>query len=211
MKFVTTHAISSPLLASLALTAICASTAGASIIVTLPTASVTGSIEITNDISFTVTSPGSMVHVVLDEWVTSDGGRDSIGGLSISPSFNYSLNGGSTLSTPLASGAGFSDNYNTTSNALTPNDGRFTLSGGIILSPGDIFTIKAMTYTLAANSMPLGFNSQAQQTFTGNLFLASLNLNRLTSSVAVPEPSTAALVSLAGLGLFRRRMSRLSR
>jgi hypothetical protein len=91
---------------------------------------------------------------------------------------------------------------------LTQNDGYLYMTTPISLSLGDVFTLKAATYTLAANSLPPGFNPQAQQSFTGNMFLINVSGVRLSgdsSAGPVPEPGSTMLGALAGLSLLRRR------
>lgn len=194
------------LLASLVLAAMSATSADAAVIVTLPTVSTAGSIVFTQDIHFTSTG-GSVGAVVFDEWVTSDGSTNFHS--SFSPSLlSYSLNGGATATVVLNF---FKDNNNALTGEITPNDGSLNFVSSVATSPGNVFTLKAATYTLAASSLPAGFNPQAGQTFTGNAFLvenskSGARRSANTSVGAVPEPSRALLV-LCGLSTlaFRRR------
>lgn len=195
------------LLASLALAALSATRADAAVIVTLPTPSEAGSIVIENDIHFTITTAGNIYEIVFDEWVTSDGSFDSIPESAISPfNLSYSLNGGATATLPWSH---FVDNQAVSVSDITPNDGIFHLDTPLSVTVGNVFTLKAATYTLAAGSLPAGFNPQAGQTFTGNAFLAGFSSTRLSANTpvdAVPEPSRALLL-LGGLStlVFRRR------
>jgi hypothetical protein len=110
-------------IASLALGLNTASQSHAAIVVTLPTPSVAGSIFITNDITFTITTAGSVRGIIFDEWVTSDGSASAIGGSSISPiSLSYTLNSGPVVSVPLQ---GFLDNNALIVYQVTHNDGFF--------------------------------------------------------------------------------------
>lgn len=193
-------------LTTLALTTVGFSTADASISVTLPTPSLAGSIHILEDITFTVTTAGNLTTLVLDEWVVSDLSLTAIGGAAISPDFSYSLNAGSTATVPFSATYALSDNYSYTTGDISPNDGLIVFQP-IFADVNDIFTVKAGTYVIEAGSLPLNFNPQAQQTFTGSVFLASdvgVRMSTDTPSV-VPEPSSAALAFLASLSLLRRR------
>ena len=72
-------------------------------------------------------------------------------------------------------------------------------------------TLLAGTYTLGAVS---GFNPQATQTFTGNMFLSNGNSARISNIVAagpVPELSTWALPGLGGTGLLGLTLRRRPR
>jgi hypothetical protein len=196
------------LFASLALGALSATSADAAVIVTFPTPSLPGSIVFTNDINFTITTGGDVRGVAFDEWVTNSTNTSSILGASISPNLSYSLNGGATATLGFAQ---FTASYANSSGALTPNDGYLYGLTSVTTTAGDVFTLKAATYTLAAGSLPVDFNPQAAQTFTGNAFLfAAVTADRRSANTpvggAVPEPSHALLL-LGGLStlVFRRR------
>jgi hypothetical protein len=202
-------------LASLALFTLSAIHTDAAVIVTLPTATTAGSIVITQDITFTLTgSVGATAHmeVVFDEWVTSDGGLNSFNSTPITPNtFSFAKNDVLMSSLNITTSNILVDNQ-ANSGAITPNDGFLDFRPGVALTPGDTFTLKAATYTMPAGTTNQNFNLQANQTFTGNAFLASDYFDsgaRLSSNVslgAVPEPSRALLM-LGGLSTlaFRRR------
>jgi hypothetical protein len=191
-------------LAALALGLSAASQSHAAIVVTLPTATVAGSIVITNDINFTVTTAGNVASLVFDEWVVSDGARNTLFSPNVSPNVDYSLNG-----SPSSGGIFFfGDNLGFTFNAMTANDGQLVFTGPTVTG-SDLFTIKAATYNIAAGSLPSGFNPLTAQTFTGQAFIADGSNIRLSANTpvggAIPEPGTTALGALAGLTLLRRR------
>ena len=202
-------------LASLALFTLSAIRTDAAVIVTLPTATTAGSIVITQDITFTLTgSVGATAYmeVVFDEWVTSDGGLNSFNSTPITPNtFSFAKNDVLMSSLNITTSNILVDNQ-ANSGAITPNDGFLDFRPGVALTPGDTFTLKAATYTIPAGTTNPNFNLQANQTFTGNAFLASDYFDsgaRLSSNVslgAVPEPSRALLM-LGGLSTlaFRRR------
>jgi hypothetical protein len=199
-------AISASLLASLALCTMSATSAGASVIITLPTVSTAGSLVFTDDINFTISNAGGAVWLVFDESVTNDGTQNSIPSASITSAFlSYSINAGATSGVPIS---GIYDNLTNFFGDATPNDGFVYFGAPVSVAVNDVFTVKAGTYTLAAGSASANFNPQANQTFTGNAYLADFYAVRLsanTSVGAVPEPSTALLGSLAGLALLLRR------
>ena len=183
-----------------------AATSNAASIVVAPTASTAGSINITHDITVIVTVAGSASYLALDEWVIADGATTNavVGSPTAAQSFQYSLNG-----SPNKTGASQSQIYDNLSiGAATVNDGLLIFdnsSSGNALSVGQTFTLRAGSFGL--NSGP-GFNPQATQTFTGNVFLMSsggVRLSANTPAGAVPEPGTALLGALAGLTLLRRR------
>ncbi len=195
------------LLAGLTLALASLPAAQAAVIVTLPSSSAEGSIVITQDISFRITTSGTMVAFLFDEWVTSDRENDIYWLYDPQQSLDYTLNGGSPTATPLSS---FRDNIAVFGGAMTPNDGYLLLNTkvGVGVSVDDVLTLKAQTWMLPAGTLPAGFNSQANQTFTGSMYLTDVDGGRLSANTpvgAVPEPGTTLLGALAGLTLLRRR------
>ena len=69
---------------------------------------------------------------------------------------------------------------------------------------GDIVTFHAATYNLEAVS---GFNPQATQIFTGEVFLTDKSGSQLSDTVLIPEPASFVLVvsGLLLITLFRRK------
>lgn len=192
-------------LTGLALLTLTAAPAFAAISVTLPTATVPGSMVITQDIDFTITAAGSVAILCFDEWVTSDGSNSGIVSTSLSPLI-YSLNSGSLSSAPVSF---IIDNFDSSAGALTANDGYLFLKPGIAVGVGNLFSVKAATYALPAGSMQPGYNPQTQQTFTGEAFLTASNGVRLSANTpvgaAVPEPGSMGLLALGGLASLARR------
>ena len=183
-----------------------AATSNAAIIFVAPTASTAGSINITQDITVIVTVAGSAAFLALDEWVIYDGTANVavLGSPTVAQFFQYSLNG-----SPNKTGSTQNQIYDNISfGSTTVNDGLllFDASGsGNALTVGQTFTLRAGTFNVQAAA---GFNPQATQTFTGNVFLTSANGSRMSANTpagAVPEPGTALLGALTGLTLLRRR------
>jgi hypothetical protein len=199
---ITMNRILSILLPTLVLLA--GTTSQAAVIVTLPTPTTAGSFVITHDVTFTVSAPSgsSLAGFVFDEWVTSDGSLNGFTGGAFSPNSGvYSHNGGSAA----GSINGFMDNIASAAGDLTANDG-YILTTQTLVNLGDTITLKAASYTLAAGSLPAGFNAGVAQTFTGDIWPFSTAAGRLSPSVpAVPEPSAALLGGLAGIAGLRRR------
>jgi hypothetical protein len=167
----------------------------ADIVVVAPTTSTPGSLHITADITFTITTAGLGRVFVFDEWVSSDGGTDSS---LFSPAMSISING----NLPGAYPGGLVDN-NLASGQWTPNDGFIIVDSSFSVIVGDTVTLKAGTFSLEA--VPR-FNPQATQTFTGNMFVTSASGIQLSNTVAVPEPCDLVLGLTAGVaGLFVRR------
>jgi hypothetical protein len=204
------------LLAGFAVATFATAFANAAVIVTLPTATVAGKIQFTNDITFIVTPspvplPSNVSLLVFDEWVTSDGGQTSLNAPFSPMALSYTLNGvGGTINLQ-----SIVDNASSGSaGGPSQNDGYLNFGAGITVSANDVLIIKAATYTIPAGTVASGinsFNPQAQQTFTGNAFLFDGVLaNRLSVDTpvgAVPEPS-GSLLLLGGLGLIISRRSR---
>ena len=169
--------------------------ADAAIIVVAPSAGSPGSLQVTADINFAITTAGRVKWFLFDEWVVSDGAQS----VANSPSgFSYSQNGGA----PASQSGFFLDNMAATGNDFTPNDGLIILSVGVVVAPGDTFTLKAGLYGVQATS---SFNPQGTQTFTGNMFVTNDSGVRLSGNVLVPEPTALALCGLGSLVLARRQ------
>jgi len=165
----------------------------AAVIVIAPTGSTSGSLQITNDIVFTITSNGNAAFFVFDEWVISDG---SMTFSTLSPMASISLNGAA----PMSKSMGLIDNLTMTQGQMTPNDGLLAIANGLDTIPvitGNTLTLRAGSYSLSAVS---NFNPQTNQTFTGNMFVVDSSVagQRISNIVAVPEPATNALI-LAGM------------
>lgn len=179
------------------------SASAASITVVAPTPTTNGSLTISEDLIFSVTSNviNSGINFVMDEWVTGDGGSN---GSFLSPDLAISINGGA-VSLP----AFIIDNPNSfnTWPDITANDGWFGHPDPLNFLIGDVITLKSGSYTLQSDSGLLGFNSQSNQVFTGTMFITNGSAVRVSNIVALPEPSSALLLggSLAGLLIRRRR------
>jgi len=174
-----------------------ASQSSAAIVVVAPTPTTPGSVEITQDINFTITTSTVAMILVLDEWVTSDGGMDAT---NISPDLAFSINGGPTITRESL----FYDNFNGVTGTITANDGLFLWTSFISLDAGDTLTVKSGTYTLQAAGF---FNPQVTQTFTGNVFLTDSNGFIMSNVVAIPEPSSTFLMGVGAclIAMLRRR------
>ena len=169
----------------------------AAVIVVAPTAGTPGSFQITNDVTFTITTSGTARVFLLDEWVTSDGSRTFA---SYSPALLLSINGAAPVSFGTAI---FVDNFAGVIGQITANDGYFYTANDIPVAVGDTMTLKVGTFSVAATS---GFNPQATRTFIGNMFVTDVNGVKLSNTVGVPEPAAAALLLVgASAGLLRRQ------
>lgn len=201
MKSINRRYIASPIFALIFMPAVME----AAIIVNGPTSSTGGSFQITTDITFTITKAGKVRSFVLDEWVTSDGTHTFAPFLSIvdaaSPPLMISVNHG----VPFANSYSHLIDNNYSWMDITHNDGYFYLDPDISVSIGDTVTIMAGTFALLPTS---GFNPQATQVFTGNMFMTDTGNYRASNIVSVPEPWTANFLMGAVVATFaalRRR------
>ena len=158
----------------------------------------TGQLEVTEDITLTISTAinaGWAVNLVFDEWVTNDGASTNA---DIADSIPLTINGGAVSNTLILN---FTDN-NTNLNSVTPNDGILAFQASSGLNPGDVLVIKAFAVEIGAIG---GFNPDATGSFNGNVFLANDAAIIVSDIVAVPEPSSTALLGLGGLALMLRR------
>jgi hypothetical protein len=189
---------------SLVVAALSVGSATAAVVVALPTPSSNGSLQITQDISFTVTVGGQMQSLVFNEWLVNDGNYD---GIDFTLPIAYTVNGGSVMNV---------NSYRLGDNTLgyfggnvTADDGHLIFASAISLLTGDVFTLKAGTYTLPQGSYP-NYNPLADQTFSGDVFLANTSHVAMTAltPVEVPEPTRAVLL-LGGMTLTMSRRRRV--
>jgi len=167
----------------------------AAIIVVAPTATTPGSLQITEDIVFTITAEAgsSTKQFVFDDWVVSDGYTNFS---YLSPNLNILVNGVS-VSFP----SGLRDNMNFSNGEVSPNDG-FLNASLTAMALGDEVILLAGSYALSP--IP-NFNPMATQTFTGNIFLIMTGNIRISNIVAVPEPATVSALALGAIALVSRR------
>ncbi len=178
----------------------------AAILITPPTNTTPGSLQITHDITVAVTTAGEANMLVLDNWVTWAG---SYANASVTPLLNILHNGAAV---PVAYSL-MVDNAGT-GGTLDSGDGYLgfatndnTLAGYQVV-PGDTLTIQAGTYTLTTGM--LAFNVPAGGVYEGNVYLANWNAVPLSQAIAVPETGTIGLLALGavGAGFSRRRAGR---
>lgn len=175
----------------------------AAIIVVSPTESTPGSLEITNDITFTISVPGATVMgFVLDDWIEGAEGTRS----SFFSGISYSINGAGPYTTDaylLDSMWGMGE--------LTASDGLINVTYLPAVFNGNALTLKAGSYVLPPGVSLL---PQVNQVFTGNMFVVSGDGIRISSieTAAVPEPAAAALLlgGVASAVVFSRRRKRES-
>lgn len=173
--------------------------ASGAVVVTAPTALADGSLQITEDIIFTMTTgmAGSGISIVMDQAISSPDGTVH-GTLFPGLEFALSFNGGVPV---FYSGFMVDDSFSQLD--LTANDSYFGTSDSVSFAMGDTVTVKAATYVLQAG---FAFNPQSSQTFTGVLFVTDSVGNRISNFVALPEPSSALMGAMgAGLLLGNRR------
>lgn len=191
-------------LLSLALLAVLfQSSAHGVIIFSGPLQSSGGSIEITSDVTFNITSTGTVFGLILDSWVTSDGDPSA---LSLSGPFSYSINAGPVQNGSVSFAYDNEPPYGSFGD-VESNDGAIQLSA-ISVNAGDTLTVFAQTFNVVFGDS--GWNPQAIQSFAGDVFLADFIGDSISDVVAVPEPSTSAiLLSLCVLLATITRLRRL--
>jgi RNA polymerase subunit RPABC4/transcription elongation factor Spt4 len=168
------------------------------VIVVAPTSDTSGSLQITQPISFPITQSEDAWILVFQNWVTSDGTSRFA---NLAPDLAFSLNENANTVTGI-----ISDNLAFSTFDMAPNDGYLILDGGVSVVSGDTLTLSAGTYTISAVG---DFNPQTTQSFTGNMFVADVNGSRISEIVAVPEPSAyAAVLGVVSLALLLRRRRR---
>lgn len=174
---------------------LCLSPLQASVIVVAPTSTATGSIQFTEDITFTITGSGFAETFVFDSWVTSDG---TLTPSLLVPDVFFSLNDG----TPFQLATTLYDNLATAYGDMTAGDG-YLFHNSIAVQPGDTLSIKQGSYTLKEAD----FNPGVTQTFTGNMFITNSDDDRISTTTVVPEPAALAIpgVGLAILAWILRR------
>ncbi len=169
----------------------------------------TGQVQISQDITFTITSTDTFTDLVIafDELVgTSDGSQDNT--YLTNSGILMSINGASNT-TLTGTSLEFFDNLNGSSGDLTAADSYIYIANtSFNVMTGDSVVVRAQTFSQTGTVA--GFNPNVAGTFTGDVFLAeALFSSRISSNgVAVPEPSTyTAIAGLAVLGLavWRRR------
>jgi hypothetical protein len=175
--------------------------ASAVIIVLAPTDTTEGSLEITQPIHFPITQSGDANVFVFQDWVTSDGNPVQV---ALFPELSFSLNQNS-----LTRQFFIGDNADSTYGDVGPSDGFLGIpdpDAVVAVEVGDTLTLSVGTYAIFPVA---GFNPQATQTFTGNMFVTDNVGNRLSEIMAVPEPSAyAAVLGVVSLALLLRRRRR---
>jgi hypothetical protein len=177
----------------------------AAIVVGGPTTSSTGTLVITQDIVYTITtniSAGAPFALVLDEWTTSN--TDIVTTYTdLQTPLVFSLNGNIVTS---VTSTGLGDNVTSPNNDFTIHDGFFIIYTVPRMVIGDKLTLKAGSFTLSKTNSSQGvFNPQATQTFTGNTFITNSGAGRISNVVAVPEPGNVFLGLTTCVLLVARR------
>jgi hypothetical protein len=136
----------------------------AAVIVVLPTSFSPGSIQVTNDITFTMTVTDSIRAIVFDNWITSGSGSAQ---LLVTGPLSYRINSGPVTqngspSFPLI------DRFTAAPGVLSADDGELNIFNVIPVTSGDAFTLVEQTLSIPIQS--LSINPLAEQAFTGNLF-----------------------------------------
>ncbi len=184
--------------------------AEAAIVIHGPTRTTTGTLEITQDLVYTITTNltggGGPWALVMDGLMPA-GSIDSGSTYSdLSSPLVFLLNGnplGGIWYTSLL------DNVTGGSNSTSKGDAFFYILDTPNLVAGDKLTLKAGSFILGTTSSIQGtFNPLSSQTFTGDTFIVNVGAVRISNLVPAPEPGSALLGSAScGLLLLRRRRS----
>ncbi len=172
----------------------------AAISVVAPTRNTNGSLQIAEDLSFVITTTGSVRAVVFDEWVPNNDRNDTTS--NINAGLVYTLNSGQQLTAGQRTFA--HDNWAAANlNAISRRDGYLFFGTNINVREGDTFTIESASYVLSRTN---GFNPATTQNFMGRLFLVNQNGTIIGRQLqAVPEPSSFLLLAIGALPMLRRR------
>ena len=166
-------------------------------------------LHISEDIHFSVTGNGTAAALIFDEWGAPSDAIATFAALT--GDLTVAVNG---IGTTYSLDNFLADNLARTLNDVTANDSYVFWNGtdGPTVSAGDVFTVRAGTWSIAATP---DFSNPGSPFFIGNAFISDPGGNRLTSDTAipvapVPAPAGLALLGLgAGLvGLMRRRRAR---
>lgn len=193
------------LLAALACAAL--PSARAAILITAPTTTTTGSLQITAPFTLTISTAGDLRLIALQNLVATGDGTDNAS--IMTPALAYSINGVAQANTATA----LNDNIGFTYGSINPRDGYLNLALNPLLAVNDKVTIQAGTYVLSATN---NYNPLTTGTFTGGLFVADDYGTRISDIVpagVVPEPGTWALVGVGAglLGVVTLRQRRTCR
>ncbi|MDP0498510.1 MAG: PEP-CTERM sorting domain-containing protein [Verrucomicrobiota bacterium JB022] len=194
--------------AAVSLAAVAASTAYGAINLSPEILTTGGTLEFTNDLTFTISTDGTVDYIAFDEWSASYTTQRLAYS---SGSISYQINDGPVLS---AGAYYLYDSVYSDWNDLSAYDGILAIDS-IFVSVGDTLTFFATSIEFDPEPE---FNPAGIGEFTGDVFLASMFASRMSGNISangapeptpvVPEPSTyAALAGLATLGFafWRRR------
>ncbi len=163
-----------------------------------------GSMQITEDITFTVTKRDSVLcYFVFQNLVQTNDGKSTY--VAVSPDLVLDISG--SPAAPL--NTTFVGNSTPAFGDVTVTDGYLTFANGMYpVTTGDAVILKAGTYVLSGLDGVV--NPQVTQTFTGTMFLGDADGKMISNVVAVPEPSTrglatAGLLVVVAIGLRRAR------
>lgn len=163
-----------------------------------------GSMQITEDITFTVTKRDSILcYFVFQNLVQTNDGNSTI--VAVAPDLALDIGGGPAYQL----NTDFVGNATPALGDITETDGYLTFGNGIYpVTEGDTVVLKAGSYVLSGLDGVV--NPQVTQTFDGTMFLADADGKMISEVVAVPEPSTwglagAGLVGVVAVGLRRNR------
>ncbi len=139
--------------------------------------------------------------LVLDEWVVSDGAQNSA---SLGSAFSFLKISGGDTTIGSASRSSISDNAakNFPGLAITTNDGLLGFANSSGFDAGDTIIIPAQSKVFVPG---VSFNLHAFGTFRGNVFLINDGGQRISTIVAIPEPSACALLGFSCISLMYRR------
>ena len=160
----------------------------------------TPSFTITTPMTFVIASSGNVAFLVLDEWVTSDGGASTAYALDANQQFSYRLDAG-----PIQTAAVYFlyDNSTGTAGGITANDGFLGFLNPFAVTAGQMLTL--LPGSASFGSGGAGFNT-LPAVFNGNTFVTDDSGARVGS---IPEPSTfAALIGVGLIGVIRSRRRR---
>ncbi|MGJ8642371.1 MAG: PEP-CTERM sorting domain-containing protein [Luteolibacter sp.] len=157
----------------------------------------TPTLEITEDIDFSILSSGIVKNVVFLYWGSNPLESNVVNTSPSTQTVGISMNGGPTFFIDILS---LLDTTPITILSATA-PGMLTLNG-ITVSPGDILTVRAGSFTF--DSTPSFNSSLLGKRFEGNMVLTDESGDSLSEVWVVPEPSSLIVMCISFLIFFRR-------